>query len=164
MPNFDRVNRRLLVELQRNARQSNRELARRVGTAESTCLERVRMLHADGVITGHHSEVDLPAIGRPLQAIIAVRLQPKSRESVEAFREFVLTLTETISVFLVSGSDDFLVQVAVAHARALEDFVLDHIACHSAVADVRTSLVYEHLRRRPVEPLSNGVSPDRRTS
>ncbi|GAB7047122.1 Lrp/AsnC family transcriptional regulator [Catenuloplanes indicus] len=153
MPNFDTVNRRLLAELQRNARQTNRELARIIGTAESTCLERVRLLHADGVITGHHSEVDLPALGRPVQAIIGVRLQPKTRAAVDEFRVLALALPETIAAFHTAGAEDFLVHVAVPGTGELDSLVLDRLAAHWAVADLRTTLVYEHARRRPVEPL-----------
>ncbi|MEU2022445.1 Lrp/AsnC family transcriptional regulator [Streptomyces sp. NPDC016469] len=154
MPNIDEINQRLLLELQKNARRSNRELARSVGIADSTCLERVRALQQSEVIRGYSADVDLEALGRGLKAMIAVRIQPKSRDSVESFRAFVLTLAEVLDVFVVSGSNDFQVLVAVEDPQHLEDFVLDHIAQYPAVADLHASLVYEHLRRRPVEILA----------
>lgn len=155
------VDDRLLTELQKDARQTNRELARAVGIAESTCLERVRNLQRNGAIEGFHAEVDLPALGRNVQAIIAVRLQPKTRNAIEAFTDFVLALPETLAMFVVSGSDDFLVQVAVPDPAQLEAFVLDHIAQHPNIADVHTSLVYEHIKRRPLERLDASSSGSR---
>jgi len=62
-PDMDDLDRLLVTELQRDARQTNRELAQRVGVASSTCFERVRRLHERGVIRGFHAEVDLAAIG-----------------------------------------------------------------------------------------------------
>ncbi|MFI0902263.1 Lrp/AsnC family transcriptional regulator [Streptomyces sioyaensis] len=162
MTNFDAVNQGLLLELQKNARRSNRELARALGIADSTCLERVRGLQQSEVILGYSAEVNLEAMGRGLKAMIAVRIHPKSRDAVEAFRKFVLTLTEVLDVFVVSGSNDFQVLVAVQDAQHLEDFVLDHIAQYPSVADLHTSLVYEHLHRRPVEILDS--KPRRRRS
>lgn len=153
MPNFDEVNRSLLLELQKNARRSNRELARTLGVADSTCLERVRGLQESEVILGYSAEVNLDAMGRGLKAMIAVRIHPKSRDAVESFREFALSLPEVLDVFVVSGSNDFQVLVAVQDPQHLEDFVLDRIAQYPSVADLHASLVYEHLRRRPVEIL-----------
>ncbi len=144
---LDRLDQRVIAELRANARRSNREIARQIGIADSTCHDRVRRLQDDGVITGYHADIDLERVGRSVQAIIAVRLQPKTRQAVENFRDLVTQLDEVLAVFVVSGSDDFLVQVAVPTTQALESFVLDHIAQYPHIADVRTSLVYEHRRR-----------------
>lgn len=149
----------LLTELQKNARITNRALAQAAGLAESTCLERVRALHQQGVLRGFHASIDLEPLDRLVQALIAVRLQPKTRSAVEGFRDFIITRPETLALFVVSGSDDFLVLVAVPDTRQLEAFVLDHIAQHPHIADVRTSLVYEHLQRLPIEPLDPPASP-----
>lgn len=161
MPSNDSVDERLLEELQKNARRTNRELARAVGIAESTCLERVRSLQRGGAIEGFHAEVDLTTLGRNVQAIISVRLQPKTRRAIDAFTDLVLTLPETLAMFVVSGHDDFLIQVAVPDTAALEAFVIDHIAQHPNIADVHTSLVYEHIKRRPLERLDPSPSASR---
>jgi DNA-binding Lrp family transcriptional regulator len=150
------VERTLVSMLQANARLSNRELARAAGIAESTCLERVRSLQERGVIRGSHADVDLAALGRPIRASISVRLQPKTTASVRAFQDEVLRAPETLSVAVVTGSDDFLVEVAVPDVDRLRTFVLDHITSRGDVADTRTALVYEHHRNWVLEPLDPG--------
>ncbi|NUW33560.1 Lrp/AsnC family transcriptional regulator [Nonomuraea sp. SMC257] len=150
---MDELDTAILAELQRDGRQTNRELAERIGIAASTCLERVRSLRANGVIEGFHAEVNLAAIGRPVQALINVRLHPKIREAVEGFREYITALPETLAIFVVSGGDDFIIQVAVRDTGHLRDFVLDHVSRHRNIADVRTSLVYDHIRRTSLEVL-----------
>ncbi|GAA2291703.1 Lrp/AsnC family transcriptional regulator [Nonomuraea roseoviolacea subsp. roseoviolacea] len=150
---MDELDTAILAELQRDGRQTNRELAERIGIAASTCLERVRSLRANGVIEGFHAEVNLAAIGRPVQALINVRLHPKIREAVEGFREYITALPETVAIFVVSGGDDFIIQVAVRDTGHLRDFVLDHVSRHRNIADVRTSLVYDHIRRTSLEVL-----------
>ena len=149
---LDRLDRQIAGALRANARRSNREIARQLGIADSTCHDRVRRLQEEGVITGYHAEIDLAAVGRSVQAIIAVRLQPKTRKAVEDFRDMVTRLDDVLAVFVVTGGDDFLVQVAVPTTRALEAFVLDHIAQYPHTADVRTSLVYEHRRNVSAPP------------
>jgi hypothetical protein len=83
----------------------------------STSLERIRSLRERGVIRGYHAEADLAALGREVQALIAIRIRPPSRENIEAFRE------------------------------------------RPEVADVNTSVVYEHLRNFAIQPLGRTRGP-----
>src|SRR2546430_12246969 len=131
----------LVALLQKNARITNKELARAAGVAESTCLDRVRSLVERGVLRGFHAEVDMGALGRSLRALISVRLQPKTTESVEDFQRDVMDAPETLNVWMVSGADDFIVEVAVPDVDRLRAFVLEHITSRHDVADARTSLV-----------------------
>jgi DNA-binding Lrp family transcriptional regulator len=152
-PDLDELDAALIRELQNNARQTNRNLAAAVHVAPSTSLERVRSLHDRGVIRGYHADVDLPALKRHVQAIIAVRIRPPSRENIESFRDFVSRLPETAGVFVVSGGADFLIHVAVRDTDALYAFVIDRLTERSEVADVNTSVVYEHIRNVALAPL-----------
>src|SRR5262245_17609317 len=131
---LDRTDRALVAALQKNARISNKELADSVGLAPSTCLERVRALRARGVLKGFHADVDREALGRGLEAIIAVRVRPHSQANVDAFWENALAQPEVIEVFHVTGADDFLVHVAVADTDALRKFVLDRLTVLPSVA------------------------------
>jgi DNA-binding Lrp family transcriptional regulator len=150
---LDRTDRALVEALQKNARISNKELAESVGLAPSTCLERVRALRARGVLGGFHADVDREALGRGLEAIIAVRVRPHSRANVDAFWEKVLDQPEVIEVFHVTGAEDFLVHVGVADTEALRNFVLDRLTVLPSVAQVHTNLIFGQHRRSVLEPL-----------
>jgi DNA-binding Lrp family transcriptional regulator len=69
--------------------------------------------------------------------------------------ERVRALRATGGVFVVSGGDDFLLHVAVPDTDALYAFVIDRLTERREVADVRTSVVYEHIRRPVLEPLGS---------
>jgi DNA-binding Lrp family transcriptional regulator len=150
---IDALDLALIRELQDDARQTNRELASAVHVSPSTSSERVRALRATGVIRGYHADVALEALGRHVQALIAVRIRPPSRENLEAFRDWAGGLPEILGVFVVSGGDDFLLHLAVPDTDALYGFVIDRLAERPVVADVRTSVVYQHIRRTVLEPL-----------
>ncbi|HEX3200060.1 MAG TPA: Lrp/AsnC family transcriptional regulator [Propionibacteriaceae bacterium] len=163
---MDELHAALVAQLQADARLTNRTLADRVGVAPSTALERVRALRRRGVLRGFHADVDLNALGRSVQALIAVRIRPPARERIEAFRDFASRLPETLDVFVVTGPEDFLIHVGVPDADALYAFVIDRLSGRREVADVRTSTVFEHLRRPILEPLpiGRGGRDDRRTT
>ena len=150
---LDRTDRALVAALQKNARISNKELAELVGLAASTCLERVRALRARGVVRGFHADVDRSALGRSLEAIVAVRVRPHSRVQVDSFWEYALGLSEVIEVFHVTGADDFLVHVGVADMDGFRDFVLDRLTVRPEVAHVESHLIYAQGRRSELEPL-----------
>jgi DNA-binding Lrp family transcriptional regulator len=154
MTELDEIDRGLIRELQRDARQSNRDLAAAVHVSPSTSSERVRGLKADGIVRGYHADVNLPALNRRVQALTAVTLRPPTRANVEAFRKWVAELPELIGVFVVSGSSDFLLHVAVPDTNALYAFVIDRLTGRPEVADVNTSIVYEHIRRTVLEPIA----------
>ncbi len=149
MPNFpqlDAVDLAILEHLSIDARLPNNRLAERVGLAPSTCLARVRALREAGVVRGFHAEIDLGALGRPLQAMIAVRLAVHTRAQIDDFTEHVRALPGVLSIFHMSGQTDYLVWVAAADAHDLREFVVDHLATHPATAHAETSLIYEHRR------------------
>ncbi|OJV76566.1 MAG: AsnC family transcriptional regulator [Cellulomonas sp. 73-92] len=154
MTDLDALDTAILRELQDDARRTNRDVAAAVGVAPTTALDRTRALRDRGVILGASLDVDLAAIGRQVQALVAVRIRPPTRANIEEFRTWVIGLPETVGVFVVGGSEDFLVHVAVPDNDALYGFVIDRLTQRPEIADVRTSVVYEHLRKRQVGPMT----------
>ena len=145
-PPIDAVDRVILAILSDDARITNQSLAERAGIAPSTALVRMRSLRERGVIRGFHAEVDLAALGRPLEALIAVRLTAHAREQIDAFTATIRALPGVLMVFHLTGVTDYLVWVAAADPQDLREFVVDHIASHPAVSHAETSIIYEHRR------------------
>src|SRR3990167_5781309 len=85
---LDRTDRSIVAMLAEDSRITNQELARRVGLAPSTSLERVRRLRESGVILGVHAEVDPAALGVGVEALVSVRMRQHTRELVEGFQAY----------------------------------------------------------------------------
>ena len=125
---------------------SNKELADRVGVAQSTCLARVRALRETGVIRGYHADIDPRALGHDLQAMIAIRLQPHARGAMGEFVRPLSGRARGAGVYFVAGANDFLLHVATASTDALRRFVGDHLNRDPAIAGTETNLIFEHTR------------------
>jgi DNA-binding Lrp family transcriptional regulator len=154
MAELDELDTAILRELQVDARRTNRDIAAAVGVSPTTALDRTRALRDRGIIRGASLTVDLPAIGRPVQALVAVRIRPPSRRNIEAFRVWASTLPDLLALFVTTGTEDFLLHVAVPDNQSLYAFVIDKLTEHAHVADVRTSVVYEHVRNDRITPVS----------
>jgi DNA-binding Lrp family transcriptional regulator len=156
MADLDELDTAILRELQIDARRTNRDIAAAVGVSPTTALDRTRALRERGVIRGALLDVDLAAIGRPVQALIAVRIRPPSRRNIEAFRNWVSRLPDTLGVFVTTGTEDFIIHVAVPDNDSLYAFVIDKLTERAEIADVRTSVIYEHLHNSRIAPVTSG--------
>jgi DNA-binding Lrp family transcriptional regulator len=145
-PALDEIDRRLLRELLGNARIPNNALAHRVGIAPSTCLGRVRALRERGVIRGYHADVDPAALGRPIQAMISVRLQAHARGHIPDFMAKIAKLPEVLNVFFLGGADDFHVHIAATGTDNLREFVVVNLSGDPDVALTETNLIFDHIR------------------
>ena len=103
---LDAIDERLLAALVDDARISNKQLAELVGIAPSTALMRTRALSERGIIQGFEAKLSLSAIGRSVQALIAVRLRAHDREQIDRFTSRVPRLPAVLSTFHTSGSVD----------------------------------------------------------
>lgn len=153
---MDELDTRIVRLLQANARQSNRELARTLGIAPSTCLERVRTLTRRGVIRGYHAEVDLPAMNRDVQALVSVQMRRHSRPIYEAFRDAAKNWREVITLFVVSGEHDIVMHVAVPDSDSLHSFLVDRLATRQEVARFQSSLIFQRIHNNVLDVLDSG--------
>jgi Lrp/AsnC family leucine-responsive transcriptional regulator len=117
---LDEVNRRLLAELQADARLSLAELGRRAGMSAPAVGERLARLEAAGVIRGYHLDLDPRALGYSLSAIVRVR--PSARE-LGTVAEVARRAAEVVECHRVTGEDCFYIKVHVRDVEHLEQLI-----------------------------------------
>lgn len=120
-PILDQISRRLLAELQKDARISFAELGRRVGLSPSATAERVRRLEDDGTIRGYRIDIDPTALG--LSIIVYVRMTCDG-EKYRQFLPFVKALNAVRECYHVTGSDALIMKVLLGSIDELEDLIL----------------------------------------
>ncbi len=149
---LDDTDRRIISELVVNGRLTNAALASRTGIAESTCIHRVRALRDSGVIKGFHADIDLGALGLPMQAVVKVRLGTHNRDEVNRFHATLSAIPGVLTIFHVAGEDDYLLHVAVESSHALRDLILEHVTVHPVVRHTETQLVFGLIPAAGVSP------------
>jgi Lrp/AsnC family leucine-responsive transcriptional regulator len=121
---LDETDRRLLIELQADARLSLAELGRRVGLSAPAVAERVRRLADEGVIRGFRTDVDPRALGYTLSAIVRVRPAPRQLQKVA---ELARETPEVVECHRITGEDCYFLKAHVRDVEHLEE-VIDRFA------------------------------------
>jgi Lrp/AsnC family leucine-responsive transcriptional regulator len=117
---IDDTNRRLLLELQANARLSLAELGRRVGLSSPAVAERLQRLEADGTILGYHAELNPRALGMPLTAVIRVRPAPRQLHQVG---DVAKATPEVVECRRITGEDCYVLSAHVRSVEHLEEVI-----------------------------------------
>jgi Lrp/AsnC family leucine-responsive transcriptional regulator len=152
---MDSTDQAILRELQRDGRVTNAELADRVHLSPSPCLRRVKRLEADGTIRGYRAILDKRKIGLGLTVFTEVKVSDHSPERAAGFEETIATIEEIIGCWIISGSSDFLLQIAVADIEAYERFYLNTILALPGVYDVETHFVLRTMKEPGPLPVDN---------
>ena len=144
---LDRIDRKILTELQHDGRLANVELARRVGLSPTPCLERVRKLEAEGYIIGYTAQVDPHKVGAAFLVFVEITLSKTSPEDFDEFSKAVQKLVEIQECHLVSGSFDFLLKTRVADMAAYRELLGETLLRLPSVRESRTYVVMEEVKQ-----------------
>lgn len=111
---LDRIDRRILANLQAEGRLTNQALADRVALSPSACLARVRRLEQAGVIQGYHARLDPFRLDIGLVLFAEITLRRHDPDALAAFEAAVNALPQIVEASHVSGAYDYLLKVVVA--------------------------------------------------
>jgi Lrp/AsnC family transcriptional regulator, leucine-responsive regulatory protein len=117
---LDPTDRRLLTQLQADARLSLAELGRRVGLSSPAVAERLRRLEGDGVITGYHAQVDPARLGFGLGVLVRIRPAPRQ---LAAVAQLARETPEIVECLRVTGDDCYVMTAHVRDVVHLEELI-----------------------------------------
>jgi len=156
---LDTVDISILEILQREARISNAELARRVHLSPPATLARVQRLERSGYIKRYAALVDRLQAGYDMLCFVNVSLQLHEIENVTGFHEAVQGMPEVLECHHVTGDYDYLLKVVAHNTRDLENFLVNRLTPIPGIARIHTSLVLNEVKSSTAIPVKNGSNP-----
>ncbi len=152
---IDRIDRRILRELQADGRVTLVELARRVGLSRTPCLDRVRRLEDRGLIRGYTAILDAGRLDAGHVAFVQVTLGNTTTEALEAFNRAVRAVPEIQACFMIAGGFDYLLKVRTVDIHAFRRTLGEQIAALPHVVQTSTFVVMETVKDSLAIPLSD---------
>ncbi|MDD9177252.1 MULTISPECIES: Lrp/AsnC family transcriptional regulator [Aliivibrio] len=120
---LDRIDRHILMQLQKNNRTPNIELADIVGLSAPACLKRIKRLRDNNVIIGDVAIINPELAGNKLTLVVSVEMERDRADIYNIFRQSILKASEVTQCYQISGSYDFMLIIVVKDIPAYEHFV-----------------------------------------
>jgi DNA-binding Lrp family transcriptional regulator len=150
---LDKVDRRILRDLQDDGRMTNVELSRRAGISAPPCLRRVRALEEAGVVKGYHAEVAAPALGYNVTVFAHVGLSSQAETDLRAFEALVNSWPQVRECHMLAGETDFLLKVVAEDWDAYQTFLTTRLTTAPNVSHVKSSLAIRTAKFLPGVPV-----------
>lgn len=151
---LDRYSRRILAELQRDARLTVQQLSERVGLSATPCWKRVKQMEAAGVITGYTALVDRDKVGLGLRVVVEANLSQHGEAEVRRFEQAVAVSPQIVQCMSTTGQADYIMTVLVPDIRRYEQFLHDTLFKLPGITHVRSSIVLRELKAEVRLPIA----------
>jgi len=151
----DAVDRAIVSRLQRDGRIANVDLADAISLSPSACLRRVKALEASGIIAGYRAEVSRARAGLGLTVFVGLKVEGHSADTSARLEQALLAIPAVVSCYLVSGTDDFLIEAVLPDLANYEQLLLGQILKIPLVVEARTTFAIRTVLSRGPLPLDH---------
>lgn len=156
MRDLDRIDRKILSEIQKDGNISNLDLAERVGLSPSPCARRVKQLEEEGIIDKCVTLLNRDHLGLPLTVYVHVCLDKQKPSILENFEQTIFNFDEVLECCLVTGGEaDYILKVVMPDMSRYEHFLLKELNQINGVSSIRTSFVMRQVMTRTELPLKH---------
>lgn len=153
MSDIDQADRKIMTQLQIDARLTNNELADLVGLSASQCSRRRTQLEKQGIIVGYHAKLDKELAGFGLTSIISVTLATHNADNSKRVAELFKSLPEVQEAHAMTGEMDYYLKVVTPDLKSLSSFISDKLLAHEAVQNVKTAVALDTLKDTSALPV-----------
>ena len=144
---MDKIDRKILAELQRNGRASLQDISQAVGLSSTPCWTRMKRMEEDGVIERYTVNLNAQALGLGDTVLVQLTLDSHSDNTLEKFGQVLATIPEVIEAYLVSGEYDYLLRVAVKDTKDYERLLREKLYKIKGIRHSKSSFVLRTLKK-----------------
>lgn len=146
MISFDQIDLILLDELQRDSKQSVKELAKKVNLSITPVHERIKKLEALNVIQNYVAVVNPDALGKTLVAYCQVKLVRHQETLFEEFEQYVRNLDEVQEAYYMAGPYDFLLKLILKDMKDYQNFVVHKISKLDIISNIQSAFTIQSIK------------------
>ncbi len=149
---MDAVDRKIIRELQVNARLTNNDLAERINLSPSPCLRRVRTLEQKGVITGYTAMIDQEKYGLAINAFVLIKLEKHSEPLINEFETCIQDIDEVMECYVMTGSSDYFLHIVSDSLKSYEKFMKQRLTKVPGIGSIETSFAFGKIKKTSTYP------------
>ena len=153
MKKIDKINKKILNELQENSSITNTELSERLNLPATTVFDRVKKLEQSGIIAKKVAIVNPEKVGKETIAFVSLSLSGHSVKNVQKFWKAIEGLPEVLECYHIAGENDFILKVIVDNIRIYESFLLEKLTAIENIGRIKTSFVMSTIKYQTKIPI-----------
>jgi DNA-binding Lrp family transcriptional regulator len=150
---IDKVDRRILHDLQNDGRMTNVELAKNAGISAPPCLRRVRALEDDQIIRGYHADIEPESLGWSVTIFAFVGLTSQAETDLQEFEQMVAGWERVRECHMLMGETDFLLKIVARDWDDFQRFLTSNLTPAPNVSHVKTALAIRSRKQLPGVPI-----------
>lgn len=151
---LDKIDRRILHDLQADGRMTNVDLAHNAGISAPPCLRRVRALEESGLIRGYHADLNAEALGFAVTVFAQVGLSSQAESDLKAFETLIAGWEEVREANMLAGETDFLLKIVAEDWDSYQRFLTTKLTAAPNVSHVKSALAIRVSKYAPGVPIS----------
>ena len=150
---LDNPERRILAELQRDASQTNAQIAEKVGLSAYPCWRRIERLEREGFIKARIAIIDRKKVGLNAHIFAQVKLNAHGRAHLDEFAEAIGNFEEVLEAYVLMGSVDFMLRIVAKDIEAYERFFFDKLSRLPGIQEINSTVALSELKSTHALPL-----------
>jgi DNA-binding Lrp family transcriptional regulator len=150
---LDKIDRKILENLQADGRMSNVDLAKHVGISAPPCLRRVRALEEKGFIKSYHAKIDPAILGYGVIVFAMVKLTSQAEKDLTAFEKQIKAWPLVRECHMLAGDVDYILKIVARDWDSYQDFLTSHLTAAPNVTSVKSSLTVRSAKDQPGVPI-----------
>jgi DNA-binding Lrp family transcriptional regulator len=152
---LDKIDKKILRDLQEDGRITNVELAKRVGISAPPCLRRVRALETAGYIKSYHAKIDPASLGYGVTVWAMVKLTSQAEKDLNAFEKRIRELPIVRECHMLAGDVDFMLKIVAKDWDSYQNFLTHELTTAPNVTSVKSSLAIRASKEEPGVPIED---------
>lgn len=143
---LDATDKQLLLLLQNDAKQTNKELSLKLNLSVTAIYERIKKLEREGIIYNYVALVDKEKVQLGLLVLCHIKLVQHAKEYLTKFETEVTQLEEVLECFHVSGAYDYLIKVVVKDMEHFRNFMVTKLTTLQHIGSTQSSFVINEVK------------------
>lgn len=154
---LDRIDLKIMRNLQEDGRMTNSDLAKKAGLSAPPCLRRTRALEEAGYIKGYHAELAAERLGYGTTVYVLVTLGNHNESDLAAFEKLLAGWPQVRECCMLAGEADYLLKIVSESMETYQKFVTSQLTSAPNVTHVKSLIVMRHSKHEFGVPISDAL-------
>ena len=143
---MDLLDKKIIKILKNNSKATLQTISDQINLSIAPTARRINQLEAKGIIKNYTVNIDENSLGYKFPAFIFISLERQQSKNFDKFEEKILSFPEVVECWLMTGTKDYLIRIAVNDVEEFENFLTKKLTVIEGVLSVESSIPLRRVK------------------